>query len=94
MPQNTSIGIEAAWQLLTDANVTEATFQVIGSGAIYVIGTNGTTPPSASALGLLYRPGEGEAKRLLADMFPGVSGANRLWAKSASTNSQVFVSHA
>jgi hypothetical protein len=31
---------------------------------------------------------------LLADLFPGVSGANRMWAKSSVGTQQVFVSHA
>lgn len=95
MPQNTTISVESAWELLTDANVTEITFQNIGTGAIYVNGTVGdTTPPNAAEFGVLYRPGEGEAGKTLADLFPGVSGVNRLWAKSASTDARVFVSHA
>lgn len=93
MPQNTTIEVETAWELLTDADVTEITFQNIGTGAVYVLGTNGTTPPTAEA-GLLYRPKEGEGKRALADMFPGVTGVNRLWAKGADTTTKVFVSHA
>lgn len=94
MPQNTTITVEAAWELLTDTNVTEITFQNIAPGAVYVTATNGTTPPSASAEGLIYRSFEGEAKRPLADLFPGVSGANRVWARSTSTDAKVFVSHA
>lgn len=94
MPQNTTITVETAWELLTDANVTEITFQNIGVGAIFVTGTNGTGTPSASSLGIVYTQGEGEAKRALADMFPGVAGVNRLWAKGASTTTEVFVSHA
>lgn len=93
MPQNTTIAVESAWELLTDANVTEITFQNIGVSAVYVLGTNGITAPTAEA-GLTYRPGEGEMKATLADLFPGVTGVNRVWAKSASTNAQVFVSHA
>ena len=94
MPQNTTIQVETAWELLTDANVTDITFQNIGTGAFYVTGTNGTGTPSAGAFGVLYRPGEGESNRPLADLFPGVAGVNRLWAKGASTTTQVFVSHA
>lgn len=94
MPQNTTITVSTAWVQLTDANVTEITFQNIGASAIYVQATIGAVAPSAQAFGILYQPGEGESKRLLADMFPGVSGANRVYAKSASLPTQAFVSHA
>lgn len=94
MPQNTTIAVGPSWQMLTDANVTEATLQNIGSGPIYVTGTNGTGAPPVDSLGVIYRPGEGEASRPLAEMFPGVSGVNRLWAKSPFFATQVFISHA
>jgi hypothetical protein len=94
MAQNTTIDVPSDWVLLTDADVTEVTFQNIGyNGTIYVLGTNGTSQPTAED-GLIYRPREGESKVLLADLFPGVSGVNRLWAKGAGTTSKVFVSHA
>lgn len=94
MPQNTTVPVGTSWVQLTDANVTEITLQNIGSSAVYVQATVGATAPGANDFGILYRPGEGESKRLLADLFPGVSGANRVYAKSASLPTQVFVSHA
>jgi hypothetical protein len=93
MPQNTPIAIGTNWTQLTDANVTEITFQNIGAAAVYVTATNGVTAPTDAA-GLIYKPLEGEAKRALADIFPGVTGANRVWAKSVDLATQVFVSHA
>ena len=94
MPQNTTIPIEAAWELLTNANDTEITFQNNGNRPIYVIGTNGDTPAPTADFGVLYKPGEGELKAALGELFPGVSGVNRLWAKRVKLNSSVFVSHA
>lgn len=94
MPQNTSISVETAYELLTDDNVTEATFQNIGSQPIYILGTNGANKPADDLLGIVYRPGEGESKRSLADLFPGVAGVNRLWARAVSFPTQVFISHA
>ncbi|GAA0760795.1 hypothetical protein FHS52_001131 [Erythromicrobium ramosum] len=94
MSQNTSLEIGTNWDLLTDADVTEVTFQNIGSEAIYVIGTSGDDEPDVDALGVQYGPGEGEAKCSLANLFPGVSGVNRLWAKAIYQNTIVFVSHA
>lgn len=94
MPQNLSISVETSYELLTDTSVTEATFQNVGSQPIYLLGTNGTGKPADDLLGILYRPGEGESKRLLADLFPGVVGVDRLWARAVSFPTQVFVSHA
>jgi len=96
MPQNTTITVSPEWTLLTDANVTDLTFQVIGvgGGPVFIAGTNGTTAPADDALGLSYEPGQGEADRALADLFPGVSGVNRLWAKTSAGSTGVFVSHA
>ena len=95
MPQHTPISITPAWTQLTDANVSAITFQNLGSFPIHVTGTVGTTPPAADASGLVYAGGQGEANRALADMFPGVSGANRVWARSTTSGTQqVFVSHA
>jgi len=94
MPRNTPITFDTEWVQLTDADATEITFQNIGSESMYVTGTNGTGEPAADALGLLYQPGQGEMKVALADLFPGVSGANRLWAKAEYQTTQAFVSHA
>ncbi len=95
MPQNTSIAVGASWQLLTDENVTtRLTFQNVGSSHVILQGTNGTTPPNANAPGIGYAPDEGEANRLLSEMFPGVAGVNRLWARSAGLPTTVFISHA
>lgn len=97
MPQNTSVTLNAsAYTQITDANVTEITFQNVRGGAVFVVGTVGVSQPAASVVGLRYEPGQGESKRLLADLFPGVSGVNRLWARCADSGSsaEVFVSHA
>lgn len=94
MPQNTTLQVGTSWMQLTDANVTEITFQNVGWSAIYVLGTVGASAPGAEAKGLLYRPGEGEGNKALADLFPGLSGVNRVYVKSASTATEVFVSHA
>lgn len=99
MPQNTSIAVNStAWAQLTDADVTEITFQLIRGGPVYVRGTNSATAPNAESVtvGLRYEPGQGERKVALADLFPGVSGVNRVWARSveAGKAAEVFVNHA
>ena len=96
MPQNTTIPVLTAWTLLTNANVTAITFQNTGLGPVLIQGTVGENPPSAEAGGLLYRPNEGEANKTLSELFPDVSGVNRVYARARATSlaTEVFVSHA
>lgn len=94
MPQNTTLSITSGtWTLLTNSNVTTMTFQNVGSNHIMIKGTVGATPPSDYTGAIRYNPGQGERNVSLADLFPGVSGANRVyaWAESATP---VVVSHA
>lgn len=94
MPQNTTYGIADSWTLLTDANVSAVTFQNTGIYPVWVATTNGTTPPAAGAERLLYNAGQGERNVLLSDLTPGISGANRIWARAFNQNGgRVFVSH-
>ena len=65
-------------KLATDNDVTEARVQNTGAYPIVVQATNGTTVPTSTAGGVTFGPGTGDTLAL-ADWFPGVSGANRLW---------------
>lgn len=95
MPQHTNKPVPpTVWSQLTDANVTAITFQNVGAAPVLVTATNGAAEPDAAAGGLAYAPTEGEVNRSLAELFPGVSGANRVWARSVNGTQQVFVSHA
>jgi hypothetical protein len=95
MPQNTTIALpQRVWTQLTDANVTAITFQNLGATAeIFVKATANTTAPTDQTGAMRYGPGQGERNVLLADLFPGVTGAARLWAYAPSGVS-VLVSHA
>lgn len=93
MAQNTSISIVAnTWTLLTDSNVSSATFQNVGSNFILVKATTNTTAPTDTNGALRYNPGQGERNAFLSDLFPGITGV-RLWARSPDAT-QVVVSHA
>lgn len=93
MAQNTSISIAAnTWTLLTDSNVSSATFQNVGSNFILVKATTNTTAPTDTNGALRYNPGQGERNAFLSDLFPGISGV-RLWARSPDAT-QVVISHA
>lgn len=95
MPQHTNKPVGPNnWAQLTDADVTAITFQNVSAMPITVTATVGGTPPAADAGGLTYSAGEGESNRSLAELFPGVPGANRVWARSSNGTQQVFVSHA
>ncbi len=93
MPQNTTYSLTTEWVLITDANVTQATFQNLTQGGMFLAGTNGTTPPTAGLQTISYGAGQGERNALLADLFPGVTGVNRLWARVQNGQGTVFVSH-
>lgn len=95
MPRSTTITAdEGAWTELTANNITDITFQVKGGGTVLVQATVGAVAPIVDTDAISYKLGQGEANRALADLFPGVSGANRVYAKALSNDLSVFVSHA
>jgi len=92
MAQNTTVDVPVdAWVELTDADVELITFQN-QTGTVYVQATTGVAPTSWQG-SVEYNPGEGERNVYLSDIWPGVTGAVRVWAYSDG-GSQVFVSHA
>lgn len=93
MPQHTTYNISTTWVMITDANVTAATFQNLSQTDMIITATNGTTAPSAGAERLIYGPRQGERNVLLSDLCPGISGANRLWARMPAGFGTVFISH-
>ncbi len=81
------------WTELTNGDVTSITFQNKSRGhSIQIEATVGAVAPSVVD-GTEYTPGTGEYDLSLASAFPGVSGANRVWAY-ATQPVTVFVSHA
>ena len=94
MAQNTTVNVPAnTWTQITDGNVSSITFQNIAGNFVRVKCTAGTTAPSDLAGSLRYNPGQGERNVTLADLAPGISGANRVWAFSTD-GAQVVVSNA
>lgn len=94
MPQNTTITVpRETWTLLTDADITSITFQNTSSNHIVIKATTDTTAPTSTAGGFRYNPGQGERNIAMADLFPGLAGADRLWAY-APDGGIVVVSHA
>lgn len=94
MAQQTTIAVAAnTWTQLTDADVTSITFQNLGAYAMRVKATTDGTAPADLDGALVYQPGQGERNVLLADLFPGIASADRVWAWCELPVS-VAVSHA
>ena len=94
MANNTTVNVDAnGWTLLTAADVAQLTFQNVSHNFVFIKATVGATPPASLAGAVRYNPGQGERNVLLTDLFPGVTGANRVyaWADSAAS---VMVSYA
>ena len=98
MAQNTHIKLASGtWTLLTDSDVTNITFQNVSQNYFWVMATVGASAPSSIAGAVRYDFGEGEANVALSTLFPGVSGANRVYALAgdeAGGTGAVMVSHA
>jgi len=86
VPRNT-------WTQLTDNDVASITFQILSRDLVMIKATTDTTAPTTSAGAVAYQQGQGERNVAMADLFPGLSGADRLWAFSQN-DSEVMVSHA
>ena len=95
MPQNTDIVLAAAaWTQLTDADVAgPITFQNKTGDVIWVKATTDTTAPTNFNASVRYEPNEGEKKSTIAELFPGLTSPDRLWAWSQG-GGKVAVSHA
>ena len=94
MPQNTTITVPAiTWTQLTDADITSITFQNVGGNHVVIKATTDGTAPTNTTGGFRYNPGQGERNVALSDLFPGLTGRDRLWCYSVD-GSAVVVSHA
>ena len=94
MAQNTTISIPAAtWTLLTNSDITAATLQNLTGNIVLLAGTVGATPPTDALGAIRLYPGQLNINTAIASLYPGVTGANRLYAYS-STPATVFISHA
>lgn len=94
MAQNTTVNLSAAtWTQLTNADTARITFQNISGTHVIVKATVGASAPTNLTGGIRYNPGQGERNALLSDLFPGLTGGNRVYAYSQE-GASVMVSHA
>jgi hypothetical protein len=94
MAQHTTVAVPAeVWTQLTNGDATAVTFQNRGGLDVYIAATTNTTAPTSLDTALVYGGGQGERGVDIADLFPGLAGADRLWAYSPAA-ARVFISHA
>jgi hypothetical protein len=100
MARNTTVSVDSTgWTQLTDADCTGFIIaQVVSSGGQDVLlkATADTTAPTTDdGAYRLSAPFGTPPGATLATLFPGITGADRLWAKAASSSpARVFISHA
>lgn len=81
--------------LLTTSDVSAVRVQNTGEGDIRLKATVGAVVPTSWVGALTLRPGEAfDAGITLANLFPGVSGANRVYALTSRGYGKASVSHA
>lgn len=106
MAQNTRITVAAGgtWVQLTNGDVAaDMSVMLANSQPVMLQATANDTPPTAGTLGPLelLSHGDGWSEATIAEKFPGVASAVRLWARTmdanigrGSENAYVGISHA
>ena len=95
MPRHETLTVsEKQVSQLTDGDVTHITLQPL-HGEIFITGSAGAVPPAIGAAGWFrILPGVPLVNEALSGLFPGIAGANRVWAYSPNDSVSVVVSHA
>lgn len=90
MARNTTVTlVPDVWTELTDADVASVTVQSKAADYIEVTGTSGAAPSGGGSIRL--SPNMAIINRDLADLWPGVPGVVRVWARGKG---EVLISHA
>lgn len=95
MPRNQTVTINARqWTELTGGDATAIRVQSLTGNTVKILATSGTTPPTddGGAIELADQDVIG-ANYTLADLWPGVAGARRVWGW-CQYRANVSVSHA
>ena len=95
MARNDNVAIPAlTWTQLTNANATAIRVQSVSGSEMRLQATNGVTAPTTQVGVIVLAGGAVLAADLtIAQLWPGVTGANRVWA-FATAASVASVSHA
>jgi hypothetical protein len=95
MARNTQVSLTAnTWGELTAGDVSAISIYNGDDGVVEIAATNGngSAPAAMDAVVPLQR-GEDIVNMNLSDLFPGVSGANRVWGRCRTSDTKVNVSH-
>lgn len=92
--QQTMVVDSDAWTQITNADVTNITFQVL-DGAVYIRYTTDTTQPSRHLKGAFYKAGEGETDGAVGTLVQ-LASADRVWARATeqARAALIYVDHA
>lgn len=90
MPQSDTTTAKQTWTEITDANITRITIQNQSDEVLEVRATTGSAP-SDDGKAVLIPPYGMLINEYLADLFPGVTGADRVFIRGSGS---VFFSHA
>lgn len=82
-----------SWVELTENTTFVVTFQNVGYSQVFVKATASASAPSDAVGALEFPPASQAVSYSIAEMFPGIAGANRLWAY-APFETSVAISHA
>jgi hypothetical protein len=88
-----NITVTTTATLLTSSNVTTCRVQNISNIPILVQAAVGVTPPSSFRGAILLRSGQGLVI-VMSEHFAGLTGANRLYARTYQGQAVASVSHA
>lgn len=91
--RNATINLAAnTWTQLTDGNVTVLRLENQSAHVVHVLATNGEVEPTSTSGSVWVTPSERDIY-VLSSVWPGVAGANRVYAFSAQ-GASMSVSHA
>lgn len=92
--EEVTVSGDGTFTQLTNADATKITLKNQGENVVGLYGSaTGTAPtPDDADQGLVLFPGQAVVGVLVADLFPGVTGADRVFGR-AQRDCKVFVSH-
>lgn len=93
MPRHDTIEIGDTYTEISNADVTKFSCQNLHSSGVWINVRAGTG--AVTDAGALYLPPHAALlDTVIADIFPGVTGANRVYARTVEFNGDVMISHA
>ena len=97
MAQHLRVAVSVTGNLVSEVGtaITAVTFQVGPETTVLLLGRNGedSIPDADWNNALAFSPGSGRTNVSIADLFPGIAGANRLYGRAVNRAGTIVVSH-